>query len=357
MKIPITLWPSLRAVDDPRPYELTWEEILELFQHREYQDKAQAPGFGPYECLPPPGRCFHARGVVEGAHRCDACVESLSMVVLDVDTGMWPQVQACEDWLSDAGIYRLWHSSWSFSGKQRKPSLRLIIPLAEPVSGKLWSSFREKVIQKFAVPADPRKCGGRSHFYYLPSHPPGANETLLTSSGGRFFHPDEVGAIPDSRATPRELSSMLVDWEPLEGGSGAVDLSAYREAIREEAKRLGRRANEHHRYRSRVLMNLVSGKALAEKGDRDNATTRAAMAAVNILPPEATVRELEMLFQDSLQAMQHAGSRQDVHSVRRKIVSAMRKRIERETAEAEFLKQVLKSQENIPQIPWVGGRS
>lgn len=351
MNIPLTLWPGLTAVDSPRSVVMPWSEIVKLFsEHREAPTKNTVPGFGPYECLPPPGPCYHKRGPVKDAHRCDACVEEMSMAVFDVDIGTWAQVQACEDWLHDARLHRIWYSSFSFDPKAKVPSLRLILPLARPVSGKVWASFRERTIRKFGIPADPKKCGGRSHFYYLPSGPPGA-DVLFASGGERFLDPDDIGAVPDLRMTPREAAELLIDWEPEEGEEGLIDLGPMRATLLEEAKSANRRASLQAKSRGELLRALAEGKALAQRGDRDNATTRAAMIAATMFP-DATLRDLELLFRDSLVAMQNEGSSQNAASVRRKLISAMRKRAENDLIEREFLERMDELRGEIPKVDW-----
>lgn len=335
----MTFYQSLRDVDNPRGVRWTWEEILGNFAtHHRADSKQDVPGFGPYEIVEAPGPCYHPRGVIETPHRCDACVTHLSMAVFDVDIGTPAQVQTCEGWLQAAGVTRLWYSSYSFDPRARIPSLRLVLPLSRPVDGDVWPSFRRILINKFQIPADPKKCGGRSHFYYVPSCPPGA-EPLVDYTFGKFLDVDSIPAFAEARPSTRRLAEILRDWTPVEGEDKPVDLSGYHRVLGQAAERLMRKRDVEAKEKAAILRALVEGKQLAAQGSRDVTTTRAAMLVVSLLP-EATLHELEVLFQDSLHAMMSSGSKLDESSIRRKIISAMRKHAEQELARAEFLKTI-----------------
>lgn len=349
MQYDLTLYQSLKAVDSPPGVRATWPEIVRLFStHLRTPTKDSTPGFGPYALVPPPGPCYHTRGVVSQIHRCDACVTHLSMAIFDVDIGTPSQVQTCEDWLAGSGVARLWYSSFSFDPGQRHPSLRLVIPLSRPVAGEVWSSFRASLIRRYSIPVDPTKCGGRSHFYYVPSCPPDAYPLTVVGDGV----PLEVDTVPVHREhslSQRSVVERLASWAPDEGQGGLVDLGPLHTRLMASADRQGRRQDPDSRTRAETLRRLVRGQALAQKGSRDVTTSRAAMSVVGVLP-EANLHELEVLFRDSLVAMVNEGSSLDQASVRRKLVSAMRKQAEQEVRRAEIEKTMLDLAGSIPVV-------
>ena len=86
--------------------------------------------------------CWSAVGWAEGVKRRKADdVAHVYALALDYDDGVGP-IEAMDRW---AGYERLVYTSWSHS--VAKPKCRIVMPLAEPIPGAIWSGVYREIIK------------------------------------------------------------------------------------------------------------------------------------------------------------------------------------------------------------------
>lgn len=325
MKLRLTLWGSLYNIDDPREVEEAWPEVISrLSHHFTLSRKEHGSGFGPYFLQMPGKACARHQDAKPrpGAHRCDSCVENVTLAVYDADTGTRAQVQRTESLLTQAHIARLWYST--FSHTLAKPSYRLVIPLARPVPGVLWQDFRYSLLKRFEIPADPLKCTGLSHFYFLPACPQGSTPEVWHEEGA-FLEPE---SIPDvaRRQTVSFADTSGFNWEPPQETGEPVDMDALQAELKRRATLLARKG-EHGK--ATALRRLLKGEPLAEKGERNSVTFRVA----GMLPWTISGHPLSsyrLIMRESVEAMAKAGSSLTLEKVERMLLTAMRNKAERD---------------------------
>ena len=302
----LTLFPTIfhyEGVHKPA----SWSDLVEAFgTHLRTQDKTSTPGFGPYRLH---DRVCDRQKHPKAPHRCDVCVDAINLAVFDVDCGTYDEVEACDRKLS--AYARFWYSSHSYRPEAPKPSLRLIIPLAQPVPAERWTSWRANFIQAFRVPADPKKCGGLSHFYYAPSCPPGVDPVAVHHEGP-YFDPETVPSVPYRRPAP-----VVNRPAPMDDTSPEDDrLHELRVRLGQSISGLKRSSKPDAAERRRILEDLLAGRPLAEHGCRNQTTTRVVFDLVRRFE-DLTLGECLAVVQPSLDAMQKAGSRLTEETVAR----------------------------------------
>lgn len=300
----LVAYPSIYTLTG-QPLRATWPELVESFsRHLRLTVKDTAPGFGPYRMRPLAevadvscGNPRHPRG----HHRCDSCVEALSLAVFDVDCGTTADVERTDRLL--APFARLWYSSFSFDPAAEKPALRLIVPLASPVEASRWSSWRESFIRAYSVPADVRKCGGLSHFYYAPSCPPSV-EPVLDVHDGVFFDPSTVPSTARRRSATVHLVSDALD---LDAPVDVQRLANHRLRLKQSLAGFKRSSKPDAEVVAQLLEKMLAGQPLAEHGSRNTSTTRLVFHLVRKLG-DLTLAEGMALVDPSLEAMMAEGS-------------------------------------------------
>lgn len=277
----------------------SWADLVEAFgNHLRTEDKTSTPGFGPYVLR---DRACDRPKHPKAPHRCDVCVDALSLAVFDVDCGTYAEVERCDTLL--AGYARLWYSSHSYRPEALKPALRLILPLARPVPAERWSTWRANFIRAFVVPADPKKCGGLSHFYYAPSCPPSV-EPVAVQHEGPYFDPETVPST-----AYRRLDLTLVDRKPVDPSAPDDDrLQHIRGRLTQTISGLRRSGKPDALERRTVLENLLAGRPLATHGSRNQTTTRVVFDLVRRFE-DLTLGECCAVLRPSLATMIFAGSR------------------------------------------------
>jgi len=277
----------------------SWADLVEAFgTHLRTEDKTSTPGFGPYRLH---DRACDRPKHPKTAHRCDVCVDAVSLAVFDVDCGAYGEVERCDALLSSYA--RLWYSSHSYRPEAPKPSLRLILPLAKPVPAERWSTWRANFIRAFHVPADVKKCGGLSHFYYAPSCPPDV-EPVAVQHEGPYFDPETVPSV-----AYRRLGLPLVERKPVDPSAPDDDrLQRIRGRLTQTISGLRRSGKPDAIDRRAVFENLLAGRPLAERGSRNQTTTRVVFDLVRRFE-DLTLGECCALIRPSLATMIFAGSR------------------------------------------------
>ena len=277
----------------------SWADLVEAFgTHLRTEDKTSTPGFGPYRLH---DRVCDRPKHPKAPHRCDVCVDALSLAVFDVDCGTYAEVERCDRLLE--GHARLWYSSHSYRPEAPRPSLRLIVPLASPVPAERWSTWRANFIQAFHVPADVKKCGGLSHFYYAPSCPPDI-EPVAVQHEGPYFDPEHVPSV-----AYRRTGVALVDRKPVDPSAPDEDrLQRIRGRLNQTLSGLKRSGKPDAIDRRVVFEALLAGQPLAKQGFRNQTTTRVVFDLVRRFE-DLTLGECLAVVEPSLLAMQSAGSR------------------------------------------------
>jgi hypothetical protein len=261
-------------------------------------------------------------------------VDALGLAIFDVDCGTTEEVERCDALLE--GYARLWYSSFSYRPEAERPALRLVVPLARPVPAERWSSWRESFIQAFRVPADVKKCGGLSHFYYAPSCPAGI-EPVVDAHTGSFFDPDIVPSMarrrPATASSPKHLDA---DQTP-----DPERVTAHISRLKQAIAGLKRSKIEESVERCRLFEALVAGEPLAEHGSRNATTTRVVFQLVRRFG-DLTLAEGLALVEPSLEAMQAAGSSLTRETVARMFETAFAKVDAQRERDAEIEDMLLK---------------
>jgi len=302
----LTLFPSIFHYEGVHK-TASWTDLVEAFgTHLRTEDKTSTPGFGPYVLR---DRVCDRQKHPKAPHRCDVCVDALTLAVFDVDCGTYAEVERCDDLL--AGYARLWYSSHSYRPEAPNPSLRLVLPLARPVPAERWASWRANFIQAFYVPAEPKKCGGLSHFYYAPSCPPGIDPVAVHHEGP-YFDPERVPSV-----AYRRTGVALVDRKPVDPSAPDEDrLQRIRGRLNQTLSGLKRSSKPDAADRRRILEDLLAGRPLAEHGSRNQTTTRVVFDLVRRFA-DLTLGECLAVISPSLEAMRSAGSRLTEENVSR----------------------------------------
>lgn len=304
----LTLFPSIFHYNGVTK-SASWADLVEAFgTHLRTEDKTSTPGFGPYRLH---DRVCDRPKHPKAPHRCDVCVDAITLAVFDVDCGTEAEVERCENLLAGHGYARLWYSSHSYRPEQPQPSLRLVLPLARPVPAERWSSWRANFIRGFQVPADPKKCGGLSHFYYAPSCPHGVDPVAIQHEG-RYFDPDTIPSVPHRRPAPVVNRPAPVDDTSPEDER----LHLLRTRLGQSISGLRRSGKPDAAERRRILEDLLAGRPLAEHGSRNQTTTRVVFDLVRRFE-DLTLGECCALLRPSLAAMIFAGSRLTEETVTR----------------------------------------
>jgi hypothetical protein len=320
----LTVFPSLLDIDTHVRKDLpTWEALVEGFSDFTVKArKEDVPLFGPYVLKAPDVPCRrHKSGERTKAHRCDRCVDRMTLAVFDADQGTMTQVEACRALLQAAGVAHLWYSTFNYDPTRPTVSARLLVPLARPESVDRWYSLREILIDRFQIPADPQTSSGLSHSYYLPSHRPGATPWFSVHSGVYLDPATVFGVI--SRPPIFRGGDVLTELQPDEDDEleGPVDLGPLREKVRVQIRRWSSGA-PRDKERAHYLQCFLDGAPLADHGERDVAMLRAC-GVLAWLYPDEPLTVLMHLVRPTMNAMMAAGSRRITPaSVRHKILSA-----------------------------------
>ena len=253
--LPISLFTSA-ADAAPRPATVPWELLkAELLTHERRESKG--------------GHAWNACKF-DGAGRSASNVELLSCAIFDLEgpghrplTG--PEITAFAKHLE--GLEYVAHST--FSGPT---CLRLVLPLARDITPSEWGRLRGKLVTAWGLPADPSTADA-GRLYFLPEAKPGA-EVVAEGNVGAWLNPDEwLTPVATPAPTPVPVSTpapTTVDLGPIRAALGAV------------------------RGKSKALADtILSGRALAQPGARDNTVNQAASLIATLCPENAALGVLE----------------------------------------------------------------
>lgn len=334
--IGITRYNLVSQVGHPVSTSATWSDLIDTLwtHHREASSKEAVPGFGGHVLKDPETPCVHNGVIRPKAHRCDACVDAVTLFVFDVDEGTEDEVAESDRLLQEAGLAAHWYSSYSFS--PTKPAFRLIVPPTRPVTPAEYPALRAHLIRRFDLKVADGKCTGASHFWWLPSCPPAPARLPVTETlEGVFFDPDSVPpAVLPVAAAPKPVRA-LGDWEPPEEPDPGtpIDLSALRSRLERLSSKLLR--NPHKKQNGVYLQRMLVGEPLAEAGSRNQAAfvTTGTMA---FAAPGTPLSVFMLMIRPSLDAMIRAGSKLTEDKIERMFLTAMQKKAASDASLAEF---------------------
>lgn len=177
--------------NDPKLSVATWGEFVDLFRAPRktactITTCAQGEHVGYRDGEPQPGVCKHKDGrswlpaTFSGKRTNEEC-KQLCMFVIDFD-------HVADDDTLEALLAKFERYQYlahpSHSDKPGNRSVRVAIPLSQPVRGAAWPIFWPTAMAFFGlpVPADPA-CKNSSRLYYLPSRPSDADYWLVDHPG------------------------------------------------------------------------------------------------------------------------------------------------------------------------------
>jgi P4 family phage/plasmid primase-like protien len=120
--------------------------------------------------------------------------------VLDFDDGTNP-LEVTRP-IDEQGYCYIIHTTHSHA--RELPKFRVVMPLAEPVSGAQWEGFWRRATAHFGNDQADKKAKDASRIYYVPSCPPEGESDAFSSyfPGTRLLHPDDVPAAPEPERKP-----------------------------------------------------------------------------------------------------------------------------------------------------------
>ena len=199
--IAFCLFSALQATQ-PHARVMPWDELVVHLTHHQVRTEKDGPGWSP-ACYAP------------GATRGKAGILAVTALVLDVDhqEPMWSLLY---------GLEYAAHTTWKHhagdphpdcGGRHDCPHWRIVLPLAHPVSGDEWDSFRAAARFWLCPNADEGAKDG-PRFFWLPTAQPGA-PTDIQWQHGRWLDPDELRPVPVEHPSPSRHD------EPAPAGGGS----------------------------------------------------------------------------------------------------------------------------------------
>ncbi len=335
-----TKFAGLYDLDTHSQVSQTWPELCADFaQFVRVHRKDKAPGFGPYALRAPDLVCYkHTDGVPRaGPHRCDRCVQSLSFATFDADLG---DRAPCDALLDAAGVARLWISSYSYDPAQRPHAFRLLLPLEQPCPHENWPELRAALAAKFAIPADISKCGGLSHFYFVPSCP-GWIEPVVEARPGKPIDWSAFGLRPVRRAPTAYVAQQ---FDPPPEPTEPVKLKPLHATLARKADTL--RRNPALVHKAELIDRCLAGEPLAAHGSRNQSTLVLAGIVAFALPGQA-LSTLWRLLETSVEAMIADGSTLTRNDVERMLLSSMSDKHAHDEAKTKRVFQRLEANANL----------
>lgn len=245
-----------------------------------------------------------------GGRRCNDDVETVFGVCLDFDHVPADRVIACVAALQADGIACLLHTTWSHGepldpanpkhvkarsllgpGATTDERRRVIVPLAEPISGAQYDAVLGMLWGRYAEHAD-REAGGVHRAFYVPSCAPGRDSELhyLPGAGLRVA----TTAAPVAPATARAPA-----------GADVIEIT---DAVWTRlAAKWARSTKSRDINLSERLKRILEGVPYADHGERDTITWNLVQSIIYAYP-EVSAESVRALFRLSIDAMRALGS-------------------------------------------------
>jgi len=220
---------------DPSPDILSWPELCETLSEPDVRQEKDGPAWSPVTYLP-------------GATRGVKGVDCVNLAVFDIDKVSVSDLAELSDRLE--GYAFILHST--FSHCKENPSLRLIVPLANPIPAKDWKDAQAQIADDLRVPFDPATTDA-SRIFYLPSCPDPSNYEF-ESELGRAYHWIPTGG------------RVSHDSGPSSDSFDSLDVALVR---RNMADRLSLAKSEDNPEHVVLLERALKGEPLANSGSRN----------------------------------------------------------------------------------------
>ncbi len=282
--------------------------VVELFS--DHERTACNPCKGGQECPGKFGPGF-SPVALRKPHRQDVNVESVSMLVFDIDKVTRAELEAVCDRLE--GLESLIVSSHSHLSKGPDHCcVRIILPLERALAPDQWRHVHREVRKRYGLEwmrpggvklsgADQTAVNDPSRFYFLPNAPIGI-ETIVGHESGIVLdlnellqsHTPEAPRPPQPPSFPRPPNPQAA---PV-----STDMEALRQLLREYRPQW---RNEEGTVipKKELARRIATGEALTrpeETGERDKACLRIGKILAHCLPPETSVEALLELVRPSV---------------------------------------------------------
>lgn len=337
MQIQITRFPRLYDINAHAVETLDWVSFVQGLIHAPTNDKTAAPLFGPYALTGRRRPCTHS---TSAPHKCDACVEALTLAVFDVDLGDKEAITFTQKLLQRDGVTHVFYSSYSFSPTH--PAFRLVIPLSEPVVAGAWTLFRRAVIDRYSIPCNPAQCSAPSHTYFLPSCPPPDRrqaEPVVDVSTGSPLDISRFPLLCVSQEDEERAAYVPESDDFFSAAPQPITRAVAVNRLRARMYVLRAKDNPYDKMKADVIHRLVLRKPLAEHGARHTATVIATGILAYMFPDAAELFFREML-EPSIEAMRAQGSKMTWAKARRMLAKPLAQKRAMEAAYRERVAQI-----------------
>jgi hypothetical protein len=214
----ISLFSNVRD-NVPERLSLDFAALVTRLERRDVRDEKDGEAWSP-ATYPP------------GEHRGSGSVESISALVLDMDSGEDPAMFS-DLWGPYAHIVHSTHSN-----TRETPKYRVIFPLLNPIPASDWKEVFPKLALHMSMGLADSACGDAGRLFYLPSAPPSHRESAFFSSNMTAPWLDaaefpsletEANSAIEKSAVPGQVGNRPGDefnrvqtWDAILTGVGAI---------------------------------------------------------------------------------------------------------------------------------------
>lgn len=299
--------------------EMTWERLGRVLHDVQYTACNPCKG---KDCPQKRGRAWLPVALVEPVcKRLDANVAAITFAVFDLDE------------VTRAGLAQLAQKldgyEYVLHQTHRGNGYRLVMPLSEPVPAHLWRGVWAGIAKMLGLDHD-ITCKNESRLYYMPTRPEGAGYEIFEGRGKAIawqeVDPIFPGGVPEAlerlgAGVKADLGAKVDPSNPENLRQGPLDLAEMR-----------RKVASMRRPESRELLDrILSGRALAEVGQRDTEINKAvSLLATAPLDKPYPADAIVALLHGSIRAMvtEPEGLDHWLLEARRKYLRAVARRLE-----------------------------
>jgi hypothetical protein len=308
----------------PKPYALSWGELIELLTHHDRRDTKSGPAWVPAEFKP-------------GAKRAATNVERITVGVFDLDERSPHEPIDAETFarvltaIDEAGVAAVVHSSYRYT--LECPKCRVVFRLSRPLLPAENAAFRAAVQRRFNFYADPAT-KDPSRLYYLPAAPQGAPVFAAASDASEPLNVDEL--LAESRAAVLTERAESIATEKLIEVKAAVEAANEQPVDMDHLRRLLAASSGRNAH---LIRRVLRGEKLAEEGERDDTLNRVCAAIRFAVPPTVPTAALLEILAESVGKMTRKalpnGELEDwTEEARKKLDRALERRIAHDAARA-----------------------
>jgi hypothetical protein len=269
--------------NQPKPVELSWEDLTGLLMEPHYTPCAPCPG---KTCTSKFGDAWSPVDIPDGLPRREGSVRAVTAAVLDHDHLTRAQVSDVARTVKPYSC--ILHSTHTHRhGGDDDNCLRLILQISEPVPASQWRTFLAWLIRTLELPADPT-CKDLSRLYFLPSAPEGGPAPIAITNPGSVI---DVRAVLGTLAA---LPTPVAHPAPVAPAPLPADVQAALEMTR------GRLADIRTDNRHLAKRILDGADVLGPRGGQDHELQRACRLVSSVAEPGLTGEHLVELLRPSL---------------------------------------------------------